>query len=780
MANRHIQHLRSSAISANKDAAIAVLRNATNGPMTLAKDGEVIFARYGQVWKWEENKWNVVDYTGTETGVIVEHSMPTPAEIATWSDHEKVHVLIRTLEGIVRVSDGETPIRSVSIVADHDDVSNVLDALDYTDTVNTNTVVIGVDQENGLISPTHATLGTDGSILITSDYGDETNPKTITASVVINGAERVLTKIGVSVTNATINTTTGISSNNVGYIMVGNVALTNDSVEPGTMYNVSDTYYRWDGSKYVTTDASHAGELFAAFSLVEMTKEEVSKIDDPNLDRAFRMIDKDGNQIGDYIPIYKDSSLYDVYRGKMTDTLTNMYKFVSGTNAYFVDATNFDLGQDHTNVTLYTKNTGANDDYTQVSGTTGTFEADDNTLTVSGTAYLFDGYGTPWIKKDTKPVVDAAVKPGKTPDDSDFLEGVTPVADKYYHITSSGAYQGKYYTYNTTTGVFTEVEGNQPVVALCYVYQEASEKYKLVQLPITDFLNDLLFGNGLVYNATTKVLSVRNGYGVAFDTNGAVTLSTNVLGGITYSARANNQAADTTFAASLVDNTSVYTLLNGGTVIVSFATESTANAPLYLNVDGTGAKVMVYEDELLLSNMIEKEGTLEFAYDEGDFVLGSTTYSGFYRYVGKIESGTSGLEYVTNTHTASNTNFSADGHGLEIVDSYLTVTINSTEAAYSKRWLKDGDTVIDPTQSPYTGKKFRVATEGNYYGRTYIWSAAHGRYELTTGVTQDIALKIANNMVDEGDGTTEVDATSLLVITTNGLTMKDTWDCETY
>ena len=777
MANRHIQHLRSGDILATKQAAINKLQATanTNDPMNLAKDGEIILARYGQVWSWDSSneKWVILPEYAAGTYEVL-HSMPTDETIATWNTNNN-YLLVRTVEGVVRVSSDGTQ-RSVSIVADHDDVSNVLDALDYTDTMNTNTVVIAANQTNGQISTTHATLGTDGSILIESDYSG--NDKTITAKVVIDETERVLTTIGA--TTASASRTAGVSNtNDPAYITSGNAPLTIETVKTGTIYTVDGdpaTYYRWDGNGWHTETEVDKHRLFTGINFIKLSDATVSKMDDPNVKDAYMMVDKNGNQLGDIVKIYKDSSLYTVYAGTEADTLTNMslWTKISGSAATPVYTEFFALNADKNNITVY--DTVTDNVYSNPIATDAVFDHATNILSWNDGAnqYLFTGYATPWIVK--KVIKDAEIKSGEVALSKDWLDGfpqTSGTADPtIYRITTPNTdYTNKYYSWDGTT--YVPVTGDATKKSMNFVYELAGlepehvGEYTMVKFPLEDYLTNYIFGRGLIYNPSTKVLEVNPGYGLTFDaTTGKLVLEDYVKAGLTYygTAAAAAVGSNTNIAVTLSNTNANFELIKGANIIVTFLGNSTAAGEIAMHVNSTDEKTLKYNGQNLTSDYINENSTLHFVYDGTNYNL-----------VGMGSNGGSMYDGVTNTNTSAHTNtgdFVLYGDDvIDIQDDYVNVQINSSAAPFSSTWFTG--------VTPAANIKYRIITEGNYYGRTYEWDATNSKYKITTSVTQDLAIKVANTMVD-GSNNHVTGLDNLITITSNGLTMKDTWDCETY
>lgn len=110
-----------------------------------------------------------------------------------------------------------------------------------------------------------------------------------------------------------------------------------------------------------------------------------------------------------------------------------------------------------------------------------------------------------------------------------------------------------------------------------------------------------------------------------------------------YYAKSSTAAGTATKIATLVESRN-YNLINGTKVTVYFSTANTANNPILVNVNNTGAKVLIYNDDIFDGSLIENGTTLEMVYDDDvNFVVGessnTTTYTECYRVVGGVGSG---------------------------------------------------------------------------------------------------------------------------------------------
>lgn len=113
-----------------------------------------------------------------------------------------------------------------------------------------------------------------------------------------------------------------------------------------------------------------------------------------------------------------------------------------------------------------------------------------------------------------------------------------------------------------------------------------------------------------------------------------------------YAKDTNSDASSTTKAATLVENR-LYTLLNGTKVAVYFQTANTASGLIFLNVNSTGAKPLVYNNTAFDGSLIEAGTTLDLVYDTSSITIGeppgpTSAYTGFYRVVGGVGSGGGG------------------------------------------------------------------------------------------------------------------------------------------
>ena len=76
-----------------------------------------------------------------------------------------------------------------------------------------------------------------------------------------------------------------------------------------------------DGEKVIKLDANGEG-LYTDIKISGASAEELANLG-TNVKEAYKLLDSDGGQLGDWIKIYKDSSLYRVYLGHVDDTITS-------------------------------------------------------------------------------------------------------------------------------------------------------------------------------------------------------------------------------------------------------------------------------------------------------------------------------------------------------------------------------------------------------------------------------------------------------------------------
>ena len=228
--------------------------------------------------------------------------------------------------------------------------------------------------------------------------------------------------------------------------------------------------------------------------------------------------------------------------------------------------------------------------------------------------------------------------------------------------------------------------------------------------------------------------------------------------------------------ATIVDNRA-YNLFDGTKVDVYFQNDqSVSSATLAISGSNSSvtpvAKYLVYNDQLFNADLIEAGTTLALVYDAATITIGGVQYSGVYRVVGGVGSGSGSGS--TNGITDINA-----GNGINVTKNYTEVTINSSATPYSSTWF----TGVTPTSGTASDTVYRVTTPGNYYNMAYKWDGS--KYVLSTDIEETVAVKLAANMIPEGStsgSATEISGLgTLLKFTSSGeLAMENTWDCGTY
>lgn len=302
-----IQLLRSSSVYTSASNARTEV-----GKMT-GQDGEIRIARYNAAAQGEAEK--------IQSMLCIYHAAPQlpDGKPAGWTFIEDVSnnadspaALKELIEDVIAGAglnnDGSyTAKTGDEIVGNVDSINDTVEAiitylkgLDKSADVVSGQVVTTVTQANGKVSETKANL-TD--IVMAGYAADTTKTGAIAATDTL---EQAFNKLENAVASTTV-------TNADGSIVV---------TPPTGSATTTDVNVKVDGTTIVK---STGGALKADLKVAKLNASEVTALSDANVKEAYKLIyatDTNRTAIGDVVKIYKDSALQNVYMGHMDDTLS--------------------------------------------------------------------------------------------------------------------------------------------------------------------------------------------------------------------------------------------------------------------------------------------------------------------------------------------------------------------------------------------------------------------------------------------------------------------------
>ena len=234
-----------------------------------------------------------------------------------------------------------------------------LDKLDYNLTKDDNKVVVSFEQKDGKISGTSEnitsvklggyTVGADADIAATDTLGEalgklqgqingmDKNAEAVDGQVVttvaeadgkvtetkanvkdlqLGGYSKDTAATGAIASADTINTALSKLENKAAAITIAN---DDKSINVTTSTTGTNINVNIKSGEHVLAKGGDAG-LYTNIAISAVTGTELSELG-TNVKEAYKLVGTDSTILGDYIKIYKDSSLYEVYLGHMDDTI---------------------------------------------------------------------------------------------------------------------------------------------------------------------------------------------------------------------------------------------------------------------------------------------------------------------------------------------------------------------------------------------------------------------------------------------------------------------------
>jgi len=375
MANNNIyslQLLRNSTVFETKELAYNALSANTAG---VTQDGVAVLARYkadGNVVKtlvgYYAKASDISGATGRSdymTIIDVEGAAADVEKLRTEINNRlgdgitsanTAEAQLAALSGSTASTSAETSVEGAKRYTD-----GKLDALDYTLAKDDNKVVVSFEQTNGKISGTSANItsvklggyaeGSDADIAATDTLGQALGKLQAQINAMDKDADVVAGQVVTTVAETDGKVTE--TKANVKDLQLGGYAKTNDTgdIASADTINVAlsklenkaaaITIANADGSINVTTASSgtdinvniKSGEhvlandgnagIYTNIAISAVSDSELTTNLGTNVKEAYKLVGTDGTKLGEYIKIYKDSSLVDFRLGHIDDKLTD-------------------------------------------------------------------------------------------------------------------------------------------------------------------------------------------------------------------------------------------------------------------------------------------------------------------------------------------------------------------------------------------------------------------------------------------------------------------------
>lgn len=312
-----IQLLRSSAISANLEAAKQVLLGNPNAePAVAAKtanDGELVLVRY---------------YADAPTNSVVKSiigiyhknpDLPTGAP-AGWTI---IQDITSSSEGLQELQNEIDAIESaVGLGNDGAYTGYTSDGIVGTTTTLDGTVDAIITYIKGLDKDARANATTDGKVVVTVAQADGKVSETDAnlTDVVMAGYSKTSNTGAIAATDTLEEAFSKVENALAAGSVHSNdqsITVSSDATNGGKNIEVNV-----DGTTIVKDSSSHA--IKSNLTVTQLTSTEITALNDANVKEAYKLIyatDSNRTAIGDVVKVYKDSALQLVYLGTANDTI---------------------------------------------------------------------------------------------------------------------------------------------------------------------------------------------------------------------------------------------------------------------------------------------------------------------------------------------------------------------------------------------------------------------------------------------------------------------------
>lgn len=170
-------------------------------------------------------------------------------------------------------------------------ISNAINALDFTEVKEEGKVVVSVKQEDGLV---HAELGS-----VEAQYVELLDEEGLFTAENVEAALAELIKKA----NANAEAIEGLTGED------GSIATAIQQAKEDLLGTATDNYNTLGKLEEAIKEVSENGK---SYEIVALTEEEITALGEANVKEAYKLVDEDSVQVGSIIKIYKDSSLQNV------------------------------------------------------------------------------------------------------------------------------------------------------------------------------------------------------------------------------------------------------------------------------------------------------------------------------------------------------------------------------------------------------------------------------------------------------------------------------------
>lgn len=481
MAQRKIQLLRSTTVYESYADAYASL-NLTLATQAQLSDGELVLARY---------KETVQKIGGSEEEVI---------------------------KSILAVYNNKANLNGFTILTNEDEINKVLE--DYSQRISElETALDSKDVSFNVVSvqDTNVPQETDDESIVVTAIAQENGQVyvggTATKDLLLTGYVKT-NSIGDISANDTIENALSKLENNIGSIDVdihsndGTINVSDDATNGGKNIDVN--------IDYSTIVLNASGEISSGLTIAKTT----DKIP-TNVKEQYVLQDSEGNEIGEAINVYKDSSLKEVYLGTQWDTVNEETGVVRHILFIINDANVFISEETYNSLTENEKSV-----YQSVHA----YAINRLTVTAQEYASLSDDAKELYTLSD-----DIYIAKERYISESDYNQ-LPSSAQAEYSATFDMAYEIKdewrYLTEEEFTEKFSDEEGSfyhyiasqNPSLKnkdywqnLNFVYILDDGTYSLVKVDLNKFLSEVEYGRGLYVNDNGRI-EVSIGQGLGFKT----------------------------------------------------------------------------------------------------------------------------------------------------------------------------------------------------------------------------------------------------------------------
>lgn len=307
-----IQLLRSSAVYANLEAAKSGIQSAAG----TRQDGELLLGRY-----WSGTGANAV----IKSVIGIYHKSPdlvageNETITAGWTF---IQDITSSSEGLKQLQDEVDAIESnVGLGTDGSYTGHAAGSEIVGETTTLNATVEAIISYLQGLDKTASAV--DGQVVttVTQTNGAVTETKANVKDLQLGGYSKDTSATGAIGSTDTVNTALSKLENNIAANDTARTVSSSDqSITVANSANGTDVIVNVDNTTIVKDGISHA--IKGNYTLHQLNSTELAALNDANVKEAYRLQTIGGSaEIGDVVKVYKDSALQEVYLGANTDTI---------------------------------------------------------------------------------------------------------------------------------------------------------------------------------------------------------------------------------------------------------------------------------------------------------------------------------------------------------------------------------------------------------------------------------------------------------------------------